>query len=101
MKKSTVKKSDLFILFLFLCADLIKSSTMDGSNNLKPMAKETETGKIKDFKMKDPSSDIDLEVTITNYHTIISINKREFYFNVNTGQFNGLAINCPENEEED
>ena len=51
-------------------------------------------GKIKPFMIYDPVKKINLEIKVSDYYTIIIIDKREYYFNSDTGEFDGTGQEC-------
>lgn len=51
-------------------------------------------GKLKPFNITDSVNGIHLEIKVSEHYTIISIDGREYYFNSDTGEFDGTGQEC-------
>ncbi|MCD9580841.1 hypothetical protein [Tenacibaculum maritimum] len=59
----------------------------------KNMNIETKTGKIQPVKLISPDSNEEFQVSVSDNYTIIRLNNREWYFNLD-GSFDGTGTNC-------
>lgn len=75
-----------FFGLLLVAFSSSKRKTMDNQSKA--------VGKIKPIKFKDLVNGITLEVKVSDLYTIILIDGREYYFNSDTGDFDGTGQEC-------
>jgi len=55
-------------------------------------ASKKKLAKIKPFKFNDKLTGNIIEVAITPYCTVLSVNSRHYYFSLETGEFDGTSF---------
>ena len=50
-------------------------------------------GKIKPFEFKDKKTGNTIKVEVSDFYTVLSVNGRFYYFDLKTGEFDGVSAN--------